>query len=227
MTIAAIAIAFWWRRRKISGREAAEPAIAPPITHGSLAARDDDAMTGARVGDGNSSQVRTEPDDIEPPPSPPNRKPAPLPTPAMAGTQSATDTSLHPQIFLSYAEEDMASARALAGLLENQGWSVFWDTHIVPGETWERVIEQRLDNARCVVVLWSAASVESEWVRAEAAAAATRGILVPASLDGTTPPLRFRTIQTADLNDWTGDAGHPGFSRLIAGVRARVANRAH
>jgi TIR domain/FHA domain len=124
------------------------------------------------------------------------------------------------ELFLSYASEDFAVAKQVAQYLRDEGWSVFWDREIPVGKTWENVIEEQLLRAHCVVVLWSAASVVSEWVRAEAAAAADRGVLVPALIDASSPPLRFRIIQAANLVGWHGRREHMGWQHLIAGVRA-------
>jgi hypothetical protein len=127
------------------------------------------------------------------------------------------------EVFLSYAREDVAIARQLAERLREEGWSVFWDREIPVGGTWESVIEQQLSRASCVVVLWSSASVASDWVRAEAAVAAERGTLVPALIDATDPPARFRMTQAADLVGWQGRRSQVGLANLIAAVRALAA----
>jgi hypothetical protein len=124
------------------------------------------------------------------------------------------------EVFLSYAREDGYIASQLAERLKEGGWSVFWDREIPVGKTWENVIEEQLSQASCVVVLWSSASVASDWVRAEAAVAAERGVLVPALIDRTSPPARFRMIQTADLVGWHGRRQHVGLTNLMAAVRA-------
>lgn len=36
-------------------------------------------------------------------------------------------------VFLSYAREDLDIARQIAGALEREGWSVFWDRRTPPG----------------------------------------------------------------------------------------------
>jgi hypothetical protein len=64
------------------------------------------------------------------------------------------------------------------------------------------VIEGALREARAVIVLWSAAAVASDWVKAEAEEGAARGILVPAMIEIVALPLRFRRIQAADLSAW-------------------------
>ena len=121
-------------------------------------------------------------------------------------------------IFISYASEDREQARRFAEAFAARGWSVWWDRHIVPGEAFDTRIEQALDAARCVVVLWSASSVASEWVRNEAAVGAERGVLVPAMIEPVKLPLEFRRKQTADLSGWQGEAEHAGFASLCAGV---------
>jgi len=125
-------------------------------------------------------------------------------------------------IFISYAREDGERAKRLAEALEQQGWSVWWDPDIHPGETWDEVIERELDAARCVTVLWSKRSALKEWVRAEATEGLDRRILVPALIEEVKPPLRFRHVQAAPLMDWNGDDGHEGFERLLKALSAKL-----
>jgi hypothetical protein len=123
-------------------------------------------------------------------------------------------------IFISYASEDRGPAGRLAAALESCGWSVWWDRHIVAGQAFDEAIERELERAKCAVVLWSRHSIASEWVKNEAAAAAERGVLVPAQIERVKLPLEFRRRQTADLTGWEGDVGHEGFRALCTGVAA-------
>ena len=82
-------------------------------------------------------------------------------------------------IFLSYANEDRESARALAGVLESAGWTVWWDRRIPAGRTWRSMIEEALKEMHGMVVLWSTNSVESDWVKEEAEEARALGKLIP------------------------------------------------
>jgi hypothetical protein len=134
-------------------------------------------------------------------------------------------------IFISYATEDRGRARLLAHALEQRGWSVWWDREIPLGKAFDEVIEENLTHAQCVLVLWSKASVESRWVRAEASAAAARNVLVPVLLERElTIPLQFRMLHAADLSDWEGDTQHSEFGSLTthietmlgAGTEARI-----
>ena len=105
-------------------------------------------------------------------------------------------------IFISYSSSDRSKARALAQCLEQEGWSVWWDRIIPPGQSFSAVLEEALASARCVVVLWSPASVDSDWVQTEAAEGRRRAILVPAMIAETELPLEFKRIQAANLIDW-------------------------
>jgi len=127
-------------------------------------------------------------------------------------------------VFISYAAEDRERVRVLAAALQQRGWSIWWDRKIATGQTFDAAIEHELETARSVVVLWSSASIVSEWVRNEAAVGAERGVLVPALIEGVKPPLEFRRKQTADLCGWNGDDAHEGFQQVCSAIAARVAS---
>ena len=121
-------------------------------------------------------------------------------------------------VFLSYAREDGAKAARIAHALTEQGWKVWWDRTIPPGRTFDDVIEDALDDAGCVVVLWSKAAIASHWVRAEAAEGMRRGILVPAYLEDVKLPLEFRRIQAANLTSWSGSSDDSKFEQFLQSV---------
>src|SRR5206468_12724196 len=82
-------------------------------------------------------------------------------------------------VFLSYARADRPRVEPLVRALEGQGFSVWWDPHIAPGQEFDELIAQELQRAGCVVVVWTENSVPSRWVRGEARDAADRGIILP------------------------------------------------
>lgn len=125
-------------------------------------------------------------------------------------------------VFVSYAAEDRERAARLAGALTALGWTVWWDRRILAGQTFDKAIERELYAAKSVVVLWSRHSVESEWVKCEAAAAAERDVLVPAAIDKVRLPLEFSRRQTADLVRWRGESEHPGYRMLCEGLAAKI-----
>jgi hypothetical protein len=121
-------------------------------------------------------------------------------------------------IFISYARADKDRAELLAEAFSRQGWSVWWDREIPPGKSFDETIENALNSARCVIVLWSKDSVSSRWVKTEAAEGAERGILVPALIEKVQIPLEFKRIEAADLSDWQGDSSHSEFDQLLKTV---------
>ena len=129
-------------------------------------------------------------------------------------------------IFLSYAREDQHKAQRLAAIFRERGWDVWWDDELVPGDTWDATIQDALATSKCVVVLWSAQSVQSEWVRVEAHEAKNRNLLVPALLDSCRIPLAFTLRQTVSLKDWDGSEDHPALRRLVQAVTRKLGGAA-
>jgi TIR domain/Bacterial Ig-like domain (group 2) len=127
-------------------------------------------------------------------------------------------------IFLSYANEDREAARAVAGLLESAGCTVWWDRRIPAGRTWRSMIEEALREMRCMVVLWSTHSVESDWVKEEAEEARALGRLIPVLIEPVKPPVGFRSIQAADLIDWDGSRDFLGARQLITDLESLMRN---
>ena len=121
-------------------------------------------------------------------------------------------------IFISYAREDHAQAARLARQFEAQDWSVWWDRTIPTGRTFDEVIEEAIDGAKCIMVLWSEHSVSSRWVRTEAQEGMDRNVLTPVLIQDCKIPLAFRRIQAADLIQWDGQPQAESFQRLIQDV---------
>ena len=125
-------------------------------------------------------------------------------------------------IFISYARENIEQARALAEAFEFQGWNVWWDPKIRSGQDFDEEIIRQLNNAKCVVVLWSVHSAQSAYVRGEAREALARRILIPVVLDGSQPPMDLRSVQATVLADCGNLAGSATFKQLVNDVRALV-----
>ena len=123
-------------------------------------------------------------------------------------------------IFLSYASGDRDRVAPLVSTFEAQGWSVWWDRHIVPGTSFDDMIEQALSQSACVVVIWTEASATSDWVRREALFGLDKDILVPVLLDDIELPFAFRRTQAATLIGWTPqDQTTADLESLLQGIR--------
>ncbi len=128
-------------------------------------------------------------------------------------------------MFLSYAREDQDAVLELARAIETTGFTVFLDRDIRPGMSYEDIIETKLNDARCVVVVWSQASVASRWVRAEAETGATRGVLVPILIEDVRVPLPFRGLETVDLVGWPVQSNVLGVQRLMKALDSNFGSR--
>ena len=121
-------------------------------------------------------------------------------------------------IFISYKREEQATAQKLAEALQGEGWTVWWDPKIRAGEYVDDVIEKALNEAKCVLVMWSSRSVNSEYVRAEATQALEQKKLIPVMIENVTLPFRFKRIHTGSLIGWNGSRDAIEFRKLVDDV---------
>ena len=128
-------------------------------------------------------------------------------------------------VFISYKTEDRARIASLVGALEGAGLSVWWDQHIEAGSAWRVAITDRLDQARCVLVIWSVQSVGAggRFVQDEAARAERRGTYLPVLLDAVEPPLGFGQVQALSLVGWRGNVNTPAAQAIVTAACAIVA----
>jgi hypothetical protein len=71
-------------------------------------------------------------------------------------------------IVISYAHQDQSLVKKLAQYLQSLGFLVWWDTELLGSDNFRKVIGTELKEARAVIVIWSNASVESDFVCDEA-----------------------------------------------------------
>ena len=69
-----------------------------------------------------------------------------------------------------------------------------------------------------MVVAWSRNSVDSDWVRDEAALGRDLGRLAPITLDDALPPLGFGQYQVVDFSKWAGDPDAREVARLVHAI---------
>src|SRR5262249_54443512 len=110
-------------------------------------------------------------------------------------------------VFISYKREEREKARLLAEALGQEGFSVWWDAEILPGEQYRAVTLEILQSCRAALVIWSQRSVSSGWVLDEAQRAMERGVLIPVMFERLDHyPLGFGQLHAHDLVGWKGDA---------------------
>jgi serine/threonine-protein kinase len=127
-------------------------------------------------------------------------------------------------VFVSYKAEDRRRVHPLVAALEADGVAVWWDAQIGGGTGWRQVIQRELDQARCVIVIWSKRSVgeQGAFVQDEATRAQRRGVYLPILLDKVEPPLGFGEVQALSLRGWKGERSDPRYQAVLADVRATI-----
>src|SRR5215475_127527 len=137
-------------------------------------------------------------------------------------------------IFISYSRPNRLEVAKLAADLESEGWSVWWDQRLSVGDEYRDDIMRELSQARAVIAIWTAESVGSQWVRAEANRARAQGKLVPVKAKDVPYediPLPFGELITASLEDYAQvrqavvltlnkpEPTTPFWSQVIASIR--------
>lgn len=105
-------------------------------------------------------------------------------------------------VFISYAREDQAVAQKLAENLKSRGFKVWWDTELVGSDDYYEVILGALTKARAAIVIWTKASVKSNFVRDEARFALHKKKLITtksSSIEMDDIPFGFQGQHTEDL----------------------------
>ena len=94
------------------------------------------------------------------------------------------------------------------------GWTTTSPLH----RSFAEVIEERLEAAKAVVVIWSPDATRSEWVRSEASRAREAGKLVQLIVEKTPLPMPFDQFECANLATWNGDPAAPGWRKVVASI---------
>ncbi len=131
------------------------------------------------------------------------------------------------EIVVSYARSTTTQAHAVAEALRALGYDVWRDDQLPAHRSYSEVIEERLDAAKAVVVVWSAEAAASQWVQSEADRAREAGKLVQLRLDDIRLPMPFDRIQCADMIAWAGDTDAPGWLKVVDSLAELFGAPAH
>lgn len=127
-----------------------------------------------------------------------------------------------PDIFISYARSTAAQAQAIADALRALGYGVWRDDELPPHRAYAEVIEERLQAAKAVLVIWSAEAVKSEWVQSEADRGRAARKLVQLRVDDAPLPMPFDRIQCAEMTGWNGERHAAGWRKVVDSLAALI-----
>jgi hypothetical protein len=123
------------------------------------------------------------------------------------------------RVFISYAREDTPLVLSLADGLQRAGFDVWWDKNLEAGDTFREVIQEKLQNAQVILVVWSKRANTSRWVLDEAEVGAQQGILLPLRIDTAPLPLGFRGLNALDFKSWGNDFYSGAWLQLLSEIR--------
>tara|TARA_Y100000052_G_scaffold21389_1_gene21551 strand:+ start:27359 stop:28171 length:813 start_codon:yes stop_codon:yes gene_type:complete len=106
------------------------------------------------------------------------------------------------EIFISYKSERRAAATHLSDILKAHGFSVWYDYGLISGTSFAHQINEKLNAAKIVIVLWCTKSVTSPWVLHEALTAKHNGTYFPVLMEQCDVPTEFKSDQYIDLRHW-------------------------
>lgn len=125
-------------------------------------------------------------------------------------------------VFISYKKEDQLWAQRMNKLLIDNGFPTWWDTSIVPGESFSEIINEELKISKAVIVLWSKLSWNSKQVRDEALFAHHYDKLVSTRLDDIKIGIPFFGIQTTNIKNWNGSIDTSEALEILSGVERLI-----
>ena len=133
-------------------------------------------------------------------------------------------------IFISYSRNDKNRIEKFINTLESYGFKIWWDRKILPGEDFEKEIKKALNEAKCVVVIWSKISVTKNFVKNEANLANKYSKLIPIIIDKELDPsedipLGLNHLQVSNLSSWNGKKDAQEFQKLLESLVIKTGHR--
>lgn len=121
-------------------------------------------------------------------------------------------------IFISYSRNDRDRCVAIRDALAALKVNVWSDARIGAGSHFDREIEREIAAAKALLVLWSADSVESDWVRNEARTGKEESRLIATQIGPCQLPLEFRSVQSELLPEGAEGGDHPAWIGILARI---------
>jgi formylglycine-generating enzyme required for sulfatase activity len=118
-------------------------------------------------------------------------------------------------VFISYKREERERCERIHEKLKALDLDVWFDVRLTAGKSFDREIEEAVKGAKAVVVLWSPASVESEWVREEAGVGKARNVLAAIRISPCDLPFGFGTTHVEDIHEAEFADDHPAWLKIL------------
>ena len=128
------------------------------------------------------------------------------------------------KVYVSYSTRDRQLVEPIADALQRAGHEVISDRELKPGDVFVDALRMMVDSADVVVVLWTPAGRESEWLVAEAQKAVDLNKYFGVVVGNVDLPLEFRRVQHVSLD--SGRHGSPLDTSILIAALQRFEERA-
>src|SRR5262249_2528686 len=126
------------------------------------------------------------------------------------------------QVYVSYSRKDRETVLPIIKAMDRAGLDLWHDDEALsPSSSIREKMQRELDKALCVIVLWSKAAAQSQWVQWEihnAIQAWSTDRLVLAALDDTPLPVGLRDLSPISIRE----ASDSGTKQLIERAQAII-----
>lgn len=127
-----------------------------------------------------------------------------------------------PDICIFYSEPDRSKVAKLSLILENLGWSIWWDKKIKSGR-WPSEIESQIKLSRCVIPIWNSHGVRKDSITHNEAFMA-KGLnkpMITLISEQVNLPLVFNSEQiTADISNWDCNPNANCIEKIIESIES-------
>jgi len=130
-------------------------------------------------------------------------------------------------VFVSYKQEEREAVQIIASTLADLKLVIWFDTKLRAGGSFDEEIAAALRAANAVLVCWTPAAIQSEWVRAEATDGLNKNRLAACFLHPTELIPPFTLTHAENLSAWAGQTDDPALNKTGRAPSARISGRKH
>lgn len=129
-------------------------------------------------------------------------------------------------VFISYKSEERDLAIKFDEALKRYNYSTWWDTNLEPSVAWDLVLEEKLYEAKIVLVLWTEKSIdEKSQVRQEASMAYAHDKLISVQCDLCKIPRFVARFEAINCISWQGTVQEKCFKELDQRIKLVLEGR--
>ncbi|MBX3429705.1 MAG: TIR domain-containing protein [Hyphomonadaceae bacterium] len=123
-------------------------------------------------------------------------------------------------VFISYKRDERSAVEQIAARLNSLGLTIWFDAGMSAGESFNSEIDREARAAKAILVCWSPAARQSEWVNAEAMIGFEQKKLAAcyvAGPDNFSAPTPFNATHAEDLRAWLAAPSetHSGWKSVL------------